>query len=161
MNGWNRLFIVFSLITFVLIMLFAFSGSDITPSHVLLKLATPHEILKTGELVKSGDDCWVLHTKSNGVEYHELELILKRAGFTEDMLRSSIQFHNGRRQWLNTEKHYEKVKNASMIYFIERFLKKTSIEYFMIWGGLVATVYLIVWRGGKGNKLRRKHSGNQ
>ena len=141
MNGWNRLFIVFSFIAFVLIMLFAYYSSGIhSSSEILSRLPTILEVSKTGGYIKSGEDSWVMRTRYD-VADHELKLILKRAGFTEYMLRSSFQ--SGKHQWLITEEHYEKVRNASKMYFIERFFKKDFIIYFLIWGGLVATVYLI------------------
>ena len=141
MSGWNRLFIVFSFIAFVLIMLVAYNSSGIhSSSKILSRLPTPLEVSKTGEFIKSGEDSWVMRTRY-AVEDHELKLILKRAGFTEYMLRSSFQSGKGR--WLITEEHYEKVRNASKMYFIERFFKKDFIIYCLIWGGLVTTVYLI------------------
>ena len=127
-------------------MLFAFLNRDVKSStEILLKIANQVEFdKKTKGWRKVDDDSWVLHT-SNYIEDHELELILKRAGFTEDMLSSFLRTSSlpNRRQWLITEKHYGKVKNACKMYFIERFFKKTFLRYLMAWGGLVASVYLI------------------
>ena len=134
MNGWNRLFIVFSIITFVAVFLSKHEDSPVL-GNILFKEKWDNVMVS---------DYWVLGAR-DGLKDDEVDLIMTRAGFTDgeekpphnQPVRNNLVTIPGGPQiehfWvIRNEQDYQLVRETCRKYLKERLLIKVSTEWAII-----------------------------
>ena len=134
MNGWNRLFIVFSIITFVAVFLSKHEDSPVLGNILFEEKWDRVDV----------NDYWTLRA-GDGLKDDEVDLIMARAGFTDgeeklphtQPVRNNLVTIPGGPQiehfWvIRNEQDYQLVRETCRKYLKERLLIKVSTEWAII-----------------------------